>query len=164
MSSVIFQIHNVEFDVFRQLPDGLFAAMKDIINGADNVTIAPSFVVKGVSMLMFIYFFLYWVFTAPETWSDREWNHEDGDGGSGAIRKVVRDVVISLPQGRVEIFDVQYYSRITRLLIDTSYWQHWIQRVGGTTTTPMVINFEFEPSTIYIYYWTSCHPFCGMGK
>lgn len=58
MSSVIFQIHNVEFDVFRQLPDGLFAAMKDIINGADNVTIAPSFVVKGVSILMFIFFSL----------------------------------------------------------------------------------------------------------
>ena len=31
--------------------------MKKIINGADNVTIAPSFVVEGVSMIMFHFFF-----------------------------------------------------------------------------------------------------------
>ena len=31
--------------------------MKKIINGADNVTIAPSFVVEGVSMILFHHLF-----------------------------------------------------------------------------------------------------------
>jgi ATP phosphoribosyltransferase len=58
MSSL--QIHNAEFDynVFRQLPNELLAKIKEIINGASNVTIAPSYVVEEVSMIMFIFFSL----------------------------------------------------------------------------------------------------------
>ena len=51
------QIHNTAFDVFRQVPYDLFVKITQEINAADNVTIAPSFVVEGVSTIMFIYFF-----------------------------------------------------------------------------------------------------------
>lgn len=49
--------NNAEFDVFSQLPDSLLAEMKEIINAADNVTIAPRYVVEEVSKIMFIFFF-----------------------------------------------------------------------------------------------------------
>lgn len=51
------QIDNTEFDIFRQLPDDLFVKVKEVLNAADNLTIAPSFVVEGVSTIMFFLFF-----------------------------------------------------------------------------------------------------------
>ena len=43
------QIHNAEYDVFRQLSDAAFAEVKRILNAPDNLTIAPSSVVESVS-------------------------------------------------------------------------------------------------------------------
>jgi hypothetical protein len=50
------QIHNTEFDVFRQVPDDLLVKIKEAINAADNVIIAPSYLIEGVSTIMFIFF------------------------------------------------------------------------------------------------------------
>ena len=50
------QVHLNLMFFFRQMPDDLFAKVKEVINAADNVTIAPSFVVEGVSTIMFIFF------------------------------------------------------------------------------------------------------------
>jgi hypothetical protein len=50
------QIYNTEFDVFRQLPGDLLFKVKEVLNAADNLTIAPICVVEGVSTIMFILF------------------------------------------------------------------------------------------------------------
>ena len=64
----------VYFNLKRQMPDDMFAKMKEIINAADNVTIAPCFVVEGVSFIGFFSFFFsfffyseFFFFTLPET-------------------------------------------------------------------------------------------------
>ena len=62
------QVHNAEYDVFRQLSAALFAEMKEIINAPSNVTIAPSSVVESVSRLsMIMFIFLFTEFSLPET-------------------------------------------------------------------------------------------------
>jgi hypothetical protein len=52
--------------LFSQLSKELIAEMKEAMNNADNVSIAPIHVVERVSQIMFI-FFLYLVFSLPET-------------------------------------------------------------------------------------------------
>ena len=41
---------------YRQLPDDLLVKVKEAINSADNLTIAPSFAVEGVSTIIFLNF------------------------------------------------------------------------------------------------------------
>lgn len=60
MSSVIFPTFitvNLMF-FYRQLPDDLLVKVKEAINSADNLTIAPSFAVEGVSTIIFFKFYL----------------------------------------------------------------------------------------------------------
>ena len=52
---------------FRELPKGLFENMKRIINGHENVTLAPISVVESVSMITFIFFFFTKFSLDPET-------------------------------------------------------------------------------------------------
>ena len=49
--------YNVEFHVFSQLSDSVLAHLREIINGAGNVTIAPNDVVEEVGRAMFTIFF-----------------------------------------------------------------------------------------------------------
>ena len=39
-----------EFELVRQLPDGVLEELKAQINSPENVTIAPAFVVENVSL------------------------------------------------------------------------------------------------------------------
>lgn len=83
----------------RQMPIDLLEKLREEINAAENLTIAPSFMVDEVSTII-IYLYLYYIFTvflycASETWCDREFT-QGGSGGSGAGREVELDDLIVL--------------------------------------------------------------------
>jgi hypothetical protein len=72
----------------------LWSEVKETINAAQNLTIDPSFMVEEVSMVIFFIFFIFKdFFTAPETWSDREYT-QGASRGSGTGWKVSRDILI----------------------------------------------------------------------